>query len=79
MTHCHQLKLMAADGKQRLTYVANAETILCIIQSIPSKKAETFKQWLAAVGNERLNEISDPELAMQRGMDCFEKGNDYAK
>ena len=73
VTNCNQLKMPAADGKLRPTYVANAETILRIIQSIPSKKAEPFKQWLAAVGNERLNEISDPELAMQRGMDYYKK------
>lgn len=73
VTNCYQLKMAAADGKLRLTYVANAETILRIIQSIPSKKAEPFKQWLAQVGNERLNEISDPELAMQRGMDYYKK------
>ena len=73
VTNCHQLKMPAADGKLRSTYVANAETILRIIQSIPSKKAEPFKQWLAQVGDERLNEISDPELAMQRGMDYYKK------
>ena len=73
VTNCHQLKMPAEDGKNRLTDVANAEGILRIIQSIPSKKAEPFKQWLAKVGNERLNEISDPELAMQRGMDYYKK------
>ena len=72
-TKCCQLKMQALDGKQRPTDVGNAETILRIIQSIPSKKAEPFKQWLAVVGNERLNEISDPELAMQRGMDYYKK------
>jgi len=61
------------DGKYYLTDVANAESILRIIQSIPSKKAEPFKQWLAQVGSERLNEIADPELAMQRGMDYYKK------
>ncbi|MCQ2802982.1 MAG: hypothetical protein MJ225_04890, partial [Bacilli bacterium] len=55
------------------TDVANAEVLLRIIQSIPSKKAEPFKQWLAKVGNERLNEIADPELAMQRAMDYYKK------
>ena len=73
VTNCHQLKMMAEDGKQRLTDVANAETLLRIIQSIPSKKAEPFKQWLAKVGSERLNEIADPELAMQRAMDYYKK------
>ena len=72
-TNCCQLKMIASDGKLRSTDVGNSETILRIIQSIPSKKAEPFKQWLAQVGNERLNEISDPELAMQRGMDYYKK------
>lgn len=72
-TNCSQLKMPAADRKMRQTDVGNAETILRIIQSIPSKKAEPFKQWLAKVGSERLNEISDPELAMQRGMDYYKK------
>lgn len=73
VTNCNQLKMMAEDGKQRLTDVANAEVLLRIIQSIPSKKAEPFKQWLAKVGSERLNEIADPELAMQRAMDYYKK------
>ena len=73
VTNCNQLKMVAEDGKNRLTDVANAEGILRIIQSIPSKKAEPFKLWLAKVGNERLNEISDPELAMQRAMDYLKK------
>jgi len=73
VTNCYQLKMSASDGKLRPTDVGNSETILRIIQSIPSKKAEPFKQWLASVGNERLNEISDPELAMQRGMDYYKK------
>ena len=73
VTNCYQLKMPSTDGKKYLTDVANAEGILRIIQSIPSKKAEPFKQWLAKVGNERLNEISDPELAMQRGMDYYKK------
>ena len=73
VTNCNKLKLEASDGKKYLTDVANAETILRIIQSIPSKKAEPFKMWLAKVGSERLNEISDPELAMQRGMDYYKR------
>ena len=73
VTNCNTLKMPAADGKMRQTDVGNAETILRIIQSIPSKKAEPFKQWLAKVGSERLNEISDPELAMHRGMDYYKK------
>ena len=73
VTNCNQLKLTAADGKKYMTDVANTEGILRIIQSIPSKKAEPFKMWLAKVGNERLNEIADPELAMQRAMDYYKK------
>ena len=73
VTKCNQLKMQSSDGKFYSTDVGNAEAILRIIQSIPSKKAEPFKQWLAQVGNERLNEISDPELAMQRGMDYYKK------
>jgi hypothetical protein len=61
-----QLKMEAADGKQRLTDAADTETLLRIIQSIPSPKAEPFKQWLARVGTERLAEIDDPELAADR-------------
>ena len=73
VSNCNQLKMQSSDGKFYSTDVGNAETILRIIQSIPSKKAEPFKQWLAQVGNERLNEISNPELAMQRGMDYYKK------
>ncbi len=61
-----QLKMLSADGKQRLTDAADAETILRLIQSIPSPKAEPFKQWLARVGVERLEEIEHPELAADR-------------
>jgi len=61
-----QLKLMAKDGKKYLTDVADVEALLRIIQSIPSKKAEPFKQWLAKVGYERLQEVSDPERAVNR-------------
>ena len=66
VTNCHQLKMKAADGKMRKTDVANTEQLLRIIQSIPSKKAEPFKLWLAQVGQERLEEIADPELAFER-------------
>lgn len=65
-TICRQLKLKAADGKMRNTDVANVEGIFRIIQSIPSPKAEPFKQWLAKVGYERLQEIQDPSLSMDR-------------
>lgn len=63
---CVQLKMEAADGKQRLTDAADTETLLRIIQSIPSPKAEPFKQWLARVGAERLEEVENPELAADR-------------
>lgn len=65
-TDCVRLKLTAADGKMRLTDCANTVQLLRIIQSIPSKKAEPFKQWLAMVGKERLDEIADPELALNQ-------------
>ena len=66
LTNCKQLKMIAADGKQRLTDVADAEQILRLIQSVPSKKAEPFKQWLAAVGAERIRQMSDPELNLEQ-------------
>jgi len=66
VTNCNQLKLQAQDGKLRNTDCANTETIFRIIQSIPSKKAEPFKRWLAKVGYERIQEIEDPELATKR-------------
>ncbi len=72
VTNCHQFKLKATDGKMRLTDCSNTEQLLRIIQSIPSKKAEPFKQWLALVGKERLDEIADPELALQRGVAYYQ-------
>lgn len=66
VTKCNQLKLEAADGKKRLTDVADAETLFRIIQSVPSPKAEPFKVWLAKVGYERLQETVDPELSITR-------------
>lgn len=63
VTFCHQLKMPASDGKMRKTDAANTKGILRIIQSIPSPKAEPFKQWLAQVGSERIEEIENPELA----------------
>lgn len=65
--------MKAADGKMRKTDCASTEQLLRIIQSIPSKKAEPFKQWLALVGKERLDEISDPELAFERAIDTYRK------
>lgn len=73
VTKCHQLKLGAADGKKYLTDVANTETLLRLIQSIPSPKAEPFKLWLAQVGKERLDEIQNPELAQERMKQLYEK------
>ena len=66
VTNCHQLKLTAEDGKQRLTDVADAETLLRLVQSVPSPKAEPVKLWLAKVGYERMQEIADPALALER-------------
>jgi len=66
VTKCHLLKLLAEDGKLRETDCADTKGIFRIIQSIPSKKAEPFKRWLAKVGYERIKEIEDPELAQER-------------
>ena len=75
VTNCHGLKMRAADGKMRMTDVLNTKGVLRLIQSIPSPKAEPFKVWLAQVGSERLDEIADPEKAIQRGAAYYrEKG-----
>ena len=66
-----RLKMKASDGKMRKTDCANTEQLLRIIQSIPSKKAEPFKQWLAKVGAERLDEITNPELAIERAVQTY--------
>ena len=68
VTKCNQLKMQAADGKFYFTDAADTETLLRLIQSIPSPKAEPFKLWLAKVGYERIEETEDPELAMERAM-----------
>jgi len=68
VTKCHGLKMCAKDGKLRETDCSNTEGIFRIIQSVPSKKAEPFKLWLAKVGSERIDEIQDPELAIDRAM-----------
>ncbi len=73
VTNCNRLKMLAADGKMRITDVADTEQLLRLIQSIPSKKAEPFKQWLAKVGSERIDEIEDPELAFERAMETYLK------
>ncbi len=73
VTNCHGLKMTAADGKKRLTDVATTEQLLRIIQSIPSKKAEPFKMWLAQVGRERIEETIDPELTIERALEIYLK------
>ncbi len=72
VTKCNQLKMLAEDGKLRETDCANTETMFRIIQSIPSKKAEPFKRWLAQVGYERVQEIENPELAQDRAKEYYE-------
>ncbi len=77
VTNCNALKMTAADGKKRLTDVANIEQLLRIIQSIPSPKAEPFKMWLATVGKERIEETIDPEQAIDRALETYlKKGYD---
>ena len=73
VTNCNQLKMTAADGKKRLTDVADTEQLLRIIQSIPSPKAEPFKMWLAQVGRERIEETIDPELTIDRAFETYRK------
>ena len=72
-TFCRQLKLKSADGKSYLTDCADTEGIFRVIQSIPSKKAEPFKRWLAKVGKERIDEVENPELGMLRTKELYEK------
>ena len=73
VTNCHGLKMTAADGKKRLTDVADTEQLLRIIQSIPSPKAEPFKLWLAQVGRERIEETIDPELTIDRALETYQR------
>ncbi len=73
VTNCHRLKLPAADGKNYLTDVANAETLLRLVQSVPSPKAEPIKLWLAKVGYERMQEMSDPALVLERARATWQK------
>jgi hypothetical protein len=70
-TNCSRLKMLAPDGKMRLTDVADTERLLRLIQSIPSPKAEPFKLWLAMVGRERIDETIDPELTIDRALETF--------
>jgi DNA-damage-inducible protein D len=73
VTNCHQLKMRASDGKLRLTDVANAETLLRLIQSVPSPKAEPIKLWLAKVGYERMQEMNNPEISLNRARDTWKQ------
>ena len=71
VTNCNAFKMLAPDGKKRMTDVADQELLFRLIQSIPSPKAEPFKQWMAKVASERIDEIQDPELAILRGADYY--------
>jgi hypothetical protein len=71
VTNCNRLKLVAEDGKMRITDVADTEQLFRLIQSIPSPKAEPFKMWLAKVGQERIDEIEDPEIGIDRLMETY--------
>ena len=73
VTNCNRLKLLAEDGKMRMTDVADTEQLFRLIQSIPSPKAEPFKQWLAQIGSERLDEMQDPELTIDRALQEYLK------
>ena len=73
VTNCHQLKLQAADGKMRLTDVADTEQLFRLIQSIPSPKAEPFKQWMAQVASERIDQLQDPELSINQAMKDYKR------
>jgi hypothetical protein len=73
VTNCHGLKMPAADGKMRMTDVADTEQLFRLIQSIPSPKAEPFKLWLAQVAAERIDELQDPELSIDRALEQYLK------
>jgi hypothetical protein len=73
VTNCHGLKMMAIDGKMRITDVADTELLFRLIQSIPSPKAEPFKVWLAQVGSERLDEMEDPEISIDRALENYRR------
>lgn len=79
VTNCHQLKMPAADGKNYLTDVANAETLLRLVQSVPSPKAEPIKLWLAKVGYERMQELADPARSLARARETWQKQGRSAK
>lgn len=71
VTNCNALKMLAPDGKMRLTDVADSQQLLRLIQSVPSKKAEPFKLWLAQVGSDRLDEMQDPEISINKAMQDY--------
>lgn len=71
VTNCHQLKMLAADGKLRLTDAATAPTLLRLVQSVPSPKAEPIKLWLAKAGHERMQEMADPGLSLERAQQTY--------
>ena len=73
VTNCHTFKMKAADGKMRQTDVANQEQLFRLIQSIPSPKAEPFKQWMAQIASERIDEMQDPEKAIDRGYEYYRR------
>ena len=73
VTNCNRFKMRAADGKMRMTDVADTEQLLRLIQSVPSPKAEPFKQWLAKVGSQRLDQIQDPELSIQQALQDYRR------
>ena len=73
VTNCHQLKLTAADGKQRITDVADTEQLFRLIQSVPSKKAEPVKQWIARTAAERIDQLMDPELSIKQAMADYKR------
>ena len=73
MTNCHSLKTLTADGKMRMTDVADSGQLFRLIQSIPSPKAEPFKLWQAKVAAERLDEMQDPELSIDRALEQYVK------
>lgn len=73
VTNCHGLKMRAADGKMRMTDVADTEQLFRLIQSIPSPKAEPFKQWMAQVASERLDQMQDPELSIEQAMTDYRR------
>jgi DNA-damage-inducible protein D len=78
VTNCYQLKMSADDGKMRLTDVASAETLLRLVQSVPSPKAEPIKLWLAKVGYERMQETADPALSLDRARELWKRHGYYA-